>query len=413
MGGAAGHLQHLYENLSLTFGDIKEVLASAAEGRLERVSEKLDGMNLVFTWADGQLKVARNVSDVRGGGMDAASLAKKFFGRGNVEDAFNNAFKVLHQALSTLPDREQSRIFNDGWRWYSMEVIYAPDPNTINYDSNNIVFHGWPVFDVNDDGSIEEAEGEGVELLTKRIDQMQRAITARDWQVRGPSLLRLKKLGDGSILQKAIRQIDDAMATAGVGDEATVYDYLHALLADDVKLLGLPVPAYVMTLARVVGRPGAPTVNDIKKVTPKELHATVQAFVRDSDALKARYMAPIEGAIHSFAIEVLRGLHSTLISQSDQEVARLRKDLARAIRTIQASGHQAAMEVLQKEMSRLGNVENLAAAMEGIVFFYKGQAYKFTGAFAPAHQIMSLFKYGRKGIPKMDLGEQHGRLQRR
>jgi hypothetical protein len=40
-----------------------------------------------------------------------------------------------------------------------------------------------------------------------------------------------------------------------------------------------------------------------------------------------------------------------------------------------------------------------------MVFFYKGKAYKFTGAFAPAHQILSLFKYGRKGIPKMDIGE--------
>ena len=63
------------------------------------------------------------------------------------------------------------------------------------------------------------------------------------------------------------------------------------------------------------------------------------------------------------------------------------------------------MDILQKEMARLGSVENISAAIEGIVFFYKGQAYKFTGAFAPAHQILSLFKYGRKGIPKMDMGE--------
>lgn len=407
MGGAAGHLQHLYDNLGLTFGEIKEVLASAAEGKLEKVSEKLDGMNLVFTWdvQSGQLKVARTGGDIKGGGMDAAGLAKKFFGRGNVEEAFNSAFRVLDQALGSLGPKEQARVFGPaGSRWYSMEIIYAKDPNTINYDSNNIVFHGWPIFEVQRDGTVGEADDDsGVGLLTKRIEQMQKAVTAKDWQVRGPSLLRLKKLGDGSILQKASAQIDGAMASGGVNDSDTVYDYLRNLFADDVKSLGLPTKAYKMTVERCAT--GQPSVNEIKKETPKELQATMQAYVKASDALKDKWMAPIEGAIHFFAIEVLRGLHSTLIAKSDDEVARLRAQLGRAIRTIQASGHDKAMDVLSKEMSRLGNVENLAAAMEGIVFFFKGQAYKFTGAFAPAHQIMALFKYGRKDIPKMDLGE--------
>jgi hypothetical protein len=406
MGGAAGHLQHLYENLGLTFGEIKEVLSSAAEGKLEKTSEKMDGMNVMFTWARGELKVARTGSDVKGGGMDATGLAKKFFGRGNVEEAFNSAFKVLHQALGTLSERDTSVIFGGGRRWYSMEIIYAKDPNTINYDSNNIVFHGWPIFEVQDDGSVEQSDDDsGVSLLTKRIDQMQRAVTQRDWQVRGPSLLRLKKLGDGSILQRAITQINGAMGSGGVNDTDTVYDYLRNLFADDAKQLGLPNKAHKMTVERCTGAPSSPTVNDIKKETPKDKQAAMQAYVRDSEAAKAKWMAPIEGAIHFFAIEVLRGLHSTLVSKSDDEVARLRSQLGRAIRTIEKSGHQAAMDVLQKEMSRLGNVENFGAAMEGIVFFFKGQAYKFTGAFAPAHQIMALFKYGRKGIPKMDLGE--------
>ena len=400
------------DNLGLTFGEIKEVLTSASEGKLEKygsVSEKCDGMNLVFTWANGELKVARTGSDIKGGGMDAAGLAKKFFGRGNVEEAFNSAFKVLHQALGSLGEKDTTAIFAGGRRWYSMEIIYAKDPNTINYDSNNIVFHGWPIFEVQRDGSVEQSDDDsGVGLLTKRIDQMQKAVTQRDWHVRGPSLLRLKKLGDGSILQRAVTQINGAMGSGGVNDSDTVYDYLRNLFTDDAKQLGLPTKAYKMVVERcATGQPGVP---EIKKETPKDKQSAMQAYVRDSDAVKAKWMAPIEGAIHSFAIEVLRGLHSTLIAKSDEEVTRVRDQLGRAIRTIEKSGHQGAMDVLQKEMSRLGNVENFAAAMEGIVFFFKGQAYKFTGSFAPAHQILSLFKYGRKGIPKMDLGEARRRL---
>ena len=34
-GGAAGHLQHLYDNRELTFAELKDVIKSAAEAKLE------------------------------------------------------------------------------------------------------------------------------------------------------------------------------------------------------------------------------------------------------------------------------------------------------------------------------------------------------------------------------------------
>jgi len=403
MGGAAGHLQHLYENLGLTFGEIKEVLASAAAGKLEGVTEKLDGMNLVFTCDGEVLRVARNPNDIRSGGMDAAALAKKFFGRGNVETAFNDAFKVLTQALNSLSDRQRQWIFKGGHRWYSMEIIYAADPNVITYDSNSVVFHSWPIYQATGDEFTQVDDNRGLELMLSQLDRMQQAVTVKDWHVRGPVGLKLKTL-PFSVVNKAFWQFEAAMVVAGVTEGASIYDYLNKRLELDVRALDLPGVVAKMTLERVVGRPGAPTVITIKRVAPKELHEKIQVFVRHSDeVLKPKYLAPIEKTIHAFAIEVLRGLPSSLISRSDAEVARLQAYLARAIETIQASGHQAAMAVLRKEMSRLGSVENLAAAMEGIVFFYKGQAYKFTGAFAPAHQIMALFKFGRKDIPKMEM----------
>lgn len=408
-GGAVGHLSHLYDNHELTFAEIKEVLASAADGRLERVSEKIDGMNLVFTYdvSSGELKVARSGGDIKGGGMGSAELAKKFFGRGNVELAFNSAFTVLEQALSGLSDRDKATVFGErATRWYSMEIIYAPDPNTVSYDSNNIVFHGWPVFQTNPDGSVEHADDDsGVDLLSRSIDRMQRSVKSRDWRVRGPALLNMKALADGTVLAKAISEINAAMSAARVSDGDTVFDYLRSLMGQEVADLGLPRDGALATVERAIGAPGAPTVNDIKKMIPKELQRSMQDFVKASPAMLDSQIAPIEGAIHRFAIEVLRGLESTLIANNDAEVSRLRGQVSKAISAIKASGHSGAMEVLKSEMQRLGSVENVAAAMEGIVFFYKGQAYKFTGAFAPAHQILSLFKYGRKGIPKMDLGE--------
>lgn len=396
-GGASGHLMHLYDNRGLSFAELKEVLASAAEGRLEKVTEKLDGMNLVFTW-DGALKVARSGGDLKAGGMDAAALAKKFYGRDNVEEAFNGAFKVLNDAMSSLPDKVLQLIFRGGRVWYSIEVLYAKNPNVINYDSNYIVFHQSPVFRVGSDGSVEKQDDSpGVDLLEKHIDRMQQAVTQRSWQVRGPAVLRLKKFSDGSILQRAVSAIESAQNSAGVNDGDTIGDYLNNVISEEVANLDLHPTVAQAVRDRIVGNPGAPGLPQIKKMVTPDVYPKIKAFVDTDKAMMKTAIAPLEHAIHNFAIEVLRGLHSVLISNSDEEVARLRQQVATAVKAVQSSGDVKAMDVLATQMKKLGNVENIGAAMEGVVFIYKGNAYKFTGAFAPANQILGLFKYGRGG----------------
>ena len=66
-GGAAGHMAHPYDDYSLTFGDMKEIVARALEGRLDiesAVTEKTDGQNIQVTWKNGQPGFARNKGTV-------------------------------------------------------------------------------------------------------------------------------------------------------------------------------------------------------------------------------------------------------------------------------------------------------------------------------------------------------------
>ena len=106
-------------------------------------------------------------------------------------------------------------------------------------------------------------------------------------------------------------------------------------------------------------------------------------------------ISPIENAIHVFAIDLLRGLQSVLVDDNDAEVARLRNQVATAVSALENSGQAKAMDTLRAQMNKLGSIENIGAAMEGVVFIYKKTAYKFTGSFAPMNQILGMFKYGR------------------
>lgn len=409
MGGAVGHLYHLWENPELTFGEIKDIIRAGAEGKLERVSEKLDGMNVVFTWdnASNDLRVARSGGDIKRGGMDAETLAKKFFGRGNVEAAFNSAFQVLRDAISSLADKVRTDVFGPrANRWYSTEIVYAENPNVISYDSNSVVFHGWPVFDVDEAGAVSRSDDDrGVAILTQHVEQMQRAVTARNWRVRGPTVVRMQKLSDGSIARSALREIELAQQRANVDDGDTVQTYLTNLVADEVSRLKLSAKASAAVVARCVGTEDAPTLIGIKKLVPADVYPQVNDFVKQSPKLLKASIAPVEAAIQRFAVQILRSVHSTLVGNPGEEATRIRGEIASAVKAIEASSEPAALDMLRRHLGKLGDLDDVVA-MEGIVFLYKGNAYKFTGSFAAANQILGMFRYGRKGT-----GQEEGYLR--
>jgi hypothetical protein len=398
-GGAAGHLMHLYDNHDLTFGEIKSILQSAATGKLQKATEKFDGLNIVFTWNNsiGQLLVARSAGDIKRGGMNADELASKFSGRGNLKDAFDSAFSILTGAIRSLPQQKIVSVFGEeGNRWYSAEVIYTENPNVINYDSNTIVFHGWPVFEIEADKVQASDDRSGVDILSSYVGKMQAAVANRGWQVKGPAIVRLSKLSNKSILDRSLNSIDSMIGSVGLDESATIQQYLSMKLDDDLSEFGFNKQIKSMIIDRVLGMPDAPTLNDIKKNIEKPQYETAAAFVKASQRLLQGYIRPLELAINDFAVELLRGLESTLIEDSSAEVERLRQATSSAIAAIEASGDYNAMEVLRSQMQKLKSLENITSPVEGVVFIYKGNAYKFTGSFAAANKILGIFRYGRQ-----------------
>ena len=76
MGGLAGHMSHIYEDLDLTFEDLKDLLRDIVTSNVD-LYEKIDGQNLFVTYDPDakQILAARNltVSDWLTGAMVASS----------------------------------------------------------------------------------------------------------------------------------------------------------------------------------------------------------------------------------------------------------------------------------------------------------------------------------------------------
>jgi hypothetical protein len=401
-GGAYGHLMHLYDNRELTFVELKSVLSSASRGKLEKATEKTDGMNLVFSWSvlENRLKVARSAGDIKGGGMDAAKLAARFQDRGNITEAFNNAFSVLAQAIGVISDNVKVKVFGkDAEFWYSIEVIYSLNPNVINYDKNYLVFHAHGFFYLDADGNVaQETDATGIDLLEAYIDKMQEAVEKTSWRVSAPQIARLKGLSDKTVLSNSLAKISTAQANAGVSDNKTIDDYLHSLFTREATKLGFEPEVTKAIVSRCLGDEGAPGLNEIKKLVGKEGFPRTSEFVKSSQTMLSSFIEPIEVAVHELSVELLKGLKSVMVASHDVEVNRLRSEVSAAINAIEKSGNQQAIDILNKQLKKLGGLDKIASSSEGIVFRFKGNVYKFTGSFAPVNQILGLFKYGRKGV---------------
>ena len=76
-GGAAGHMNHPFDDADLTFGDLKKIIKLGLSGKLNRednVTEKLDGQNLLISWKGNQLVAARNKGQLKGFGENALNI---------------------------------------------------------------------------------------------------------------------------------------------------------------------------------------------------------------------------------------------------------------------------------------------------------------------------------------------------
>tara|TARA_R110002074_G_scaffold164619_1_gene324392 strand:+ start:401 stop:2560 length:2160 start_codon:yes stop_codon:yes gene_type:complete len=409
MGGVAGHMAHLSEDTDLTFNEIISILGKVANAEITNATEKVDGQNLFLSWTvtpDGEVEVARagdartarNAGDIKKGGMTTDEYISKWAGH-PAENAFTNGFKAVSAALRKLSPEDLEVIFADGQRYVNMEIMYPGNPNIILYSSPNVVLHGLQDF------GEEETTPEMRSLTKQRFAQLVKLVDGavekvgnENWNINGPKLVALKNIADGSALEDVTAKIESFAAPVGM--DATLGDYIEQVVRGYGEQVGLP-PDVTDKLVLLMLQPEEAkergiNVVGLKKGLPKELQATVSNLGSKTKSRKyiAGVLKPLEIAISDFAIEVLRGVKSYFVSDNDQEVARMRAELEQSIaylKNLQASGDEKMGELIDVQLAKLGNIENVASSMEGVVFEYppgSDKIYKLTGAFAMANQII-------------------------
>ena len=422
-GGVAGHMNHLYDNPSLSFRDLKKILLAASNGELKG-TEKTDGQNLQLSYdvKTSTARAARNKGNIKAGGLDAAGLAAKFGGRGALETAFNEAFAAFEQAVGRMSIEERVEIFGpDTNIYYNAEVQDPRAANLINYDLPTLTIHrvGHNEYSRETGASTGRDVSKNVKKLSDALERVQDERQENQFFVQMNAIRKLEALSDDTAVKLAIARLEKALSEEGISDNQTVGDYTVSRVSNMIdKRILLPDLVKKELLKRIFKEKGA-NIRNILKMVSKDDAGTISAIrelVDDAGKLKFRAIAPIEEIIHDFAVEMLKGLESAFILDNEAEVERLRQETQRAITAIENSGSEEAIEILTKQMSKLKDVEGVSTAAEGFVFDYDGVTYKFTGNFAPMNQLLGLFKYGRGNVPplqKLDEDVAEGEVKRK
>ena len=198
---------------------------------------------------------------------------------------------------------------------------------------------------------------------------------------------------------------------------------IGSLLSDKVKqemdqelgFLDRKIRSQIMN--RIFKESGFQSLTQLTKGLPIEIKSQISEFVtKKSPAIIYEALRPIEMAIYDFSLELLKGLQSAYILNSEAETERLSSELKQAVEAIRdyrGERYEDAHAILVKQLEKLKQHEDaITTPLEGFVFQVGDQMYKFTGSFAPANQLLGLFKWGRGKIPpiKVDLSAEEEKL---
>ena len=397
-GGAYGHMNHPFDTeINLTFGQLKDIVNRALDGKLELAREKTDGQALAISWVGGRLVAARNKGHLKNKGanaLDIKGVATKFQGRGELEKAYNFAMKDLSDSIKALSEKQREKIFKGGACFMNLEVIYPTSVNVIPYGQPLLVFHG--TMEYNEAGEAIGENQESAKILAGMIKQVDKHVQD-NYTIQGPPVVSLPKKQElSSQKPKFIAQISKLQKEFGLKDTDGVAEYHQAWWMNWINK-NSPSPLDNKTLMGLVKRWAFFDKGfrlDKNNISDEKVLVWAQKHEKDNHSKIAKdNLMKFENIFLGVGAEVLQFTSSVLTVNPDEATRAMKKRLDQTIKDVQKSGDPKKIEKLKLELKRLQSIGGPSKIVpnEGIVFVYNGNTFKLTGAFASLNQLLGIF----------------------
>lgn len=393
-GGAAGHCSHIFDDGSMTFKELKEMLLDIFSGKVE-LTEKVDGANISITWKNGEIGLARGSKTVKEPMNLNAAADWAVAENPTARKGMYNAVKSLNSAFKKLPEKTLENWFNNGKNFMSAEVITSDNKNTIDYGDVYIIMpHNITEYDENGK-KVKEDPSKAKEIYDtlKSMD----ALESEGFTIKSPQVLIINdSIKAQSILEDTIKQIDNFEAKHDLSDNNTIQDYVNKCWT---KYIDTVFPDLDKDLKEVLIKRWAKQDKSINSAKIKKMlgtQANIEKFneiEKSAPTLFATMFEPLEIICLKAAALFLKTLGGFISTNPDETISKMSKEVSNIIDDV-LSNPKKYPETLGRQIKKLQKIglENIAPE-EGVVFAYKNKIFKLTGAFAPLNRILNDFKF--------------------
>lgn len=413
-GGRYGHMFHPQEDKELTFGDMKEICNLTINGLFttdHMVAEKTDGQNLMVSWKDDHLIAARNVTHSKNRGENA--LTKETIADHLDEDrpkelkqAWRDAMTDLENAMSHCDKGELEKMFRNGERFMSLEVICPEAEQTIPYGNSMLVFHGWKEYDI--DGNEISEDKISAFTLAKLIGDANQSQQQR-FLIRGPQEYNIKPFENHE--ERYRNYIDRINKIMSRNPEYTEDTCINDFVLSETKSFLLKEIPELKDIewgnkvnmdsisANVSGIDKSVTLTNIRSfLKPHPGIIDKIAVFQKNKKFKNKILLPIISLFMDLGLDTCRNIRKFLTANPTEAAQKLRKKYLDAINDIKENGKEEGIAYMEEQLAILSDPSALEDYLptEGITFLYKNKMYKLTGYFQVLNNICGYFKYKRK-----------------
>ena len=412
-GGGAGHMMSPWEAADMTFGEIRQFIWDAMSGKLENVSEKLDGQNLMITVKDDNVYLARTQKQMKNGGelstkwdQVAENMPEK--SPDFIKKAFQEAANDFQTVFSTSK-LDLNKLFKDGRRWLNIELLNPETENIVPYGEFQLRIHNMK--EVDDNGKEVDTIYDGKDL-DDIISDIEFSQTSGDIDkihlIKKTNSVNFEKIRDLENIQEGIiRKMQTLMDENNLDDKNTIGDYLAEEIRNWLEKKFEDKQLIEDLVQRWAYGSKVKNIGAILKGQDAEVIKEVKAMDKSIDNKLGNLLDPIIEIFSRAGIAVLQNLSGIAASNPEvvsQGIKKKAEDAMKKISEFVAKTDITDQEDFDKKVNYLetqlrrieqaGGLEGIAP-VEGIVFDYNGKLFKLTGNYLPILKMINFFQFGK------------------
>ena len=457
-GGQYGHMFNPYEDHTLSFANLKDMIEQMFSGSITEVKEKTDGQALSVSFRkDMGVIFSRNkthtIAGVTGDKANALRGAKQVeekFGEApdHVKSTFRTGADALQKAIMALTPAQRRKLFGEGTKWVAVEIIHGNNPNVIPYlevdgkgKRSLIVLHSYREYDAAG-GVIDSDFDEYGRMMAGMIKQKGKSHIG-DYTIMSMPMVKLHEgeQEDGESITNFKNMVMDFDAEVNVirdqfslTDEHTIGDYWLSFMTESARAAfesaeyhvepdfhkRLALRLVAKKLPKFKSHPefqhAITHVRDIEfQLGKSEQTKNIRVWLNNFEGGLGHTQAynaminPLKLLTLKVGTQFLSNMSEYLTLNPSDSIKDIKANIDRTVADIRSGGDESSIAKLDAQIdiiNKLGGLEKIIPT-EGVTFTYtkpgldasghphEQVVYKLTGIFAPINQILGSLKFSR------------------